>query len=607
MQIPAAIAVAAAALCISLLFVVARFVFHKRALTARQWRAMAEGSTEALFVLEATAHDGAAPILKLLRYNRVFARQLPDSSSSSDSELIERMFGRRLAQLILASIATGNGHAAEPIEFISEGDALPAVRVSLAPTVERGRKVRFVGSFVPPARDYRKRQQADPQRRSLQPSAVPTPGTFNGSRDPLTGLFDRRALEHALYRIVRRFDAGSPGALLMLDLDHFNAINETMGYTAGDEALVKAVEVCRRSIRSADTVFRLSGDQFVVVLLGAPIEAAREIAERLLAELDSARVRRDEVTSRLTASIGLVPIERTLDADEILRRASTALQLAKKNGRNCVMHLKDSDVDGSAGGSTARWISRLKDALEEDRIGVVFQPIVSVSDGTVFAYECLMRLYEPDGRTITPGEFITAAEEFGLMPEIDLQVMQRVIRVAQQKPDVRFFVNLSAATLGNPRSCDYLIETIQDGGTNARNLYLEITETAAVSDFLETIRRMNLLNEIGCTFALDDFGVGFSSFAYLRDLPARYIKLDGSFVRQVESDWSRRQILQSLISMCHALDKEVIAEWVESRAIHAILKEMGADYGQGFYWSAPVETPMSSEERWSIEEQRESG
>ena len=601
MEVQAAAALAVALFFLALIVVAVWRASAEHARGELDWRSMANNTSDPLFVVEVAAAHEREPDIAFIRYNSAFARHLPEARTGSGTDTAKRLFGDHFVELLRAAKAATDGRS-EPVDLVPGRDTSPAACVSLTPVKLRGHTVRYAGSFLP--RNATPSVAFEDPGRGAAPAVTRgavtaergarTVGNLYGSHDPLTGLPERRALEQALYRIAQRYHREPPGALLMLDLDHFKAINDTMGYEAGDDVLVETVDICKRNIRAGDTMFRITGDEFVIILLGATVDAAADIAERLLTDLESAPVRRGEIAGRVTCSAGLVPIDRSLDVDHMLRLASIAVQQAKRAGRNRVARAVYDDTRNETAGTTVRWISRLENALEEDRIGVVFQPIVSVSEGTVFAYECLMRLHEPDGAVTLPGEFIGAAEEFGLMPSIDLLVVQKVLARAREMPEVRFFVNLSAATLGNPRACDRLLRTVQESEIDPTHLHFEITETAAVSDFGETVRRMRDLTDIGCHFALDDFGVGFSSFAYLRELPARYIKLDGSFVREIESDWSRRRILQSLIGMCHALDKKVIAEWVESEAILTILREMEADYGQGFFWSRPADALVAT-------------
>ncbi|MEO8586302.1 MAG: EAL domain-containing protein [Acidobacteriota bacterium] len=407
--------------------------------------------------------------------------------------------------------------------------------------------------------------------------------------DPLTDLSNRRAFEESLVRAVARARRGSPSSLLFLDLDNFKIVNDALGHPAGDQVLIELARLIGTLVRPSDEVARFGGDEFAVLLDGIALDAARLTAERLRRSVDEHRFYVGDRAFDLGVSVGVVPVDGTADAPSLMGVADTALYTAKEKGRNRVMVVENaSNGVTSLLSEASRWASRIKVALREDRFILHYQPIFRFGSGRAVHYEALIRLREGPTDLIAPGVFLPAAERFGLMPHIDGWVVERVVELLVTRPAVEIFVNLSGASLGDEALLTHIEELVTASGLPAGRLAFEITETTAVRDIVTAREWMRRLKERGCRFALDDFGIGFSSFSYLQSLPADYVKIDGSFVRGLETDPAARALVRAIDTVAHTLGKETIAECVESLASVAMLIELGVECGQGYALGMPA-------------------
>jgi diguanylate cyclase (GGDEF)-like protein/PAS domain S-box-containing protein len=404
--------------------------------------------------------------------------------------------------------------------------------------------------------------------------------------DPLTDLGNRRSVEESLERVVARARRGTPGSLLLLDLDHFKVVNDTLGHAAGDTVLVELAHLLGTLRRPGDEIARLGGDEFVLVLEGIPAEAGRMVAERLRRAVHEHRF---EVGGRrfdLGVSVGVVPIDGRLNAAALLALADSALYSAKERGRNRVV-LVDGSVVPTPLSEASIWASRVKDALRDRRFLLAYQPILRLETGLTAHYEALLRLRDEGGGLVGPGAFLPAAEQFGLLPQLDAWVVDEVLALLQGRNDIEVFVNLSGASLGEEVHLLAIEERIRESGIGRGRLAFEVTETTAVRDMIAAREWMRRLRDLGCRFALDDFGIGFSSFSYLQSLPADYVKIDGSFIRDLDTNLANQALVKAIDTVAHTLGKETIAEQVENLGSVAVLRELGVEFGQGFALGEP--------------------
>jgi EAL domain-containing protein (putative c-di-GMP-specific phosphodiesterase class I) len=310
------------------------------------------------------------------------------------------------------------------------------------------------------------------------------------------------------------------------------------------------------------------------------------VAERLRRAVQEHRFEVDGRRFDLGVSVGVVPIDGRLNAASLLALADSALYSAKERGRNRVV-LVDGSVSPTPLSEASVWASRVKDALRDGRFLLAYQPIFHLESGRAAHYEALLRLRDEGGRLVGPDAFLPGAEKFGLLPQLDTWVVDEVLSLLKRRADVEVFVNLSGASLGEEGHLLALEERIRASGIGPGRLAFEVTETTAVRDMIAACEWMRRLRDLGCRFALDDFGIGFSSFSYLQSLPADYVKIDGSFIRDLDTSLANRALVKAIDTVAHTLGKETIAEQVENLGSVAVLRDLGVEYGQGFALGRP--------------------
>ncbi len=418
--------------------------------------------------------------------------------------------------------------------------------------------------------------------------------------DPLTGIPNRRSLEDTLERTVSQATPERSSALIYLDLDQFKLVNDTTGHHSGDQLLVVVADLLQKTLRKEDFLARLGGDEFAVVLNDVALESAVALAERLRQAVDRFRFSVNGRRFELSLSAGVALIDGQQSAAEVLARADMACYGAKTSGRNRVEPYREGAniVTGLSG--DAEWSLELKDALQENRLRLVFQPIVSVNNGRVSSYEALLRLLGRDGRVILPMTFIPAAERTGLMQTIDEWVIMAAMRYsagerAQGRP-IDLAINLSGVTLRNPRCLAYVREALAMTNAEPRSLIFEITETALMSDLDIVKVTLESLRTAGCRFSLDDFGSGFSSFGYLAELPVDVLKIDGSFIHDLARNLVHQRIVRAIAEVAHSLEKSTVAEWVEDVQSFKLLRKLRVDFAQGYYIGRPSDPKENAHE-----------
>jgi diguanylate cyclase (GGDEF)-like protein len=395
-------------------------------------------------------------------------------------------------------------------------------------------------------------------------------------RDPLTGVCDRRRLFLEFDRILESAaHSGRSGAVLVIDVDHFNLTNRTYGHLAGDHLLITVGRVLSARLGEADILARMGGDEFVLVLPEADERRATRLALELRALLCE---RMTGPPVRVSIGIALFGGHERCSVDDMLVAADSAMFQAKRAGGD-----QAAVYPGHASRLTQR-ARALRAALDERRFVLHAQPILDLRSGRVASCELLIRMVSESGEIIAPGEFLPVAERMSLVTEVDRWVLSEAIALAGQGSVA---VNLSARSLGDPRITAAIRAAIADG-LDPGNLTFELTETAVMTDFENALEFVSSLTALGCDLALDDFGTGFGSFTYLKHLPARYLKLDMEFVRDINTETSDREIVRSIVMVAHTLGKQTIAEGVEHAEVVQTLRELGVDYVQGFHVGRPV-------------------
>jgi len=419
--------------------------------------------------------------------------------------------------------------------------------------------------------------------------------SYHASHDVLTGLVNRREFENRMERALKSARARETSyALCCLDLDQFKIVNDTCGHSAGDALLGQVGALLKSKVRWRDTLARLGGDEFGILLESCSLDEAMRTAEALREAVKNFKFTWEERTFRLGASIGVVPISAdNADVASVLSAADSACQAAKEAGRNRVHSFEENDIDLMRRRREMQWAARINNALEEGRFELFRQTILPLQTTELGShYELLLRMRDEAGKIVAPDQFMTAAERYGITPSIDRWVIENAFRWLVSEADERekltmCSINLSGQSLGDDKFLPYVIDQFHRSGLDATKICFEITETAAIASFSQANRFIQALKELGCKFALDDFGTGLSSFGYLKHFPVDYLKIDGSFVKEILHDPIDREMVRSINEIGHLTGKQTIAEFAENQEIINMLQSLGVDYAQGYGVSQP--------------------
>jgi diguanylate cyclase (GGDEF)-like protein/PAS domain S-box-containing protein len=421
---------------------------------------------------------------------------------------------------------------------------------------------------------------------------------YQASHDSLTGLSNREEFSYKLGEIIKNVRlTGGSHSLIIMDVDRFKAVNDTCGAMAGDELLRQVASHIQTNIQRQDISARIGGDEFAVILMNCDTGDSSNVAGRLQTAVQRQRFAWQNLTFPISLSIGIVPIDREAgDIHAILAAADDACHLSKEEGgsKTTVFHQQDSKFRRRRG--DMEWIGKINRAVEENRFILYQQSIVPLSGAAKDRpkLEILVRLVNEDGSIARPNDFIPAAERYNLMPQIDRWVVENSMRAFrllqdQKSPLVQsvFSINLSGPSLLDTDLVDTILYILRKYALSAEDFCFEITETAAIQNLSYATRFINHLRGEGFTFALDDFGAGFSSFGYLRNLPVDYVKIDGSFVQNIDDSLVSYTMVDSINSIGHVMGLKTIAEFVKNEAIVHKLEELGVDYAQGYHFAEP--------------------
>jgi diguanylate cyclase (GGDEF)-like protein/PAS domain S-box-containing protein len=410
--------------------------------------------------------------------------------------------------------------------------------------------------------------------------------------DALTDLPNRHSLQQ---RIESAMQEGGVGALLFLDIDHFKYVNDNFGHRTGDQLIIGIGSVLRDLMRSRNgEVYRLGGDEFAVHLPEGLRKEAIDTAETALDAIRHYRFQASgqKVISNLSASIGiaLYPFHGS-DLPALLSNVDIAMYQAKDLGRNRYTLFDQASDSLRSTHKRIHWAKKLRDALDEDRLVLFTQPVVRLKDQKPVHQEILVRIRDHNGKYILPENFIEFAESMGMVQEIDMRVIEKLLEFMQENGQIgkklRYFVNLSRVSISDQHWIQRFIKLLRSSCVDPGQLVFEITETAAMSEIDVTLTFIRKLKGMGCRFALDDFGAGFSSFYYLKRFEVDYLKIDGSFIRDLATDEGSRIFVRALNDVARGLKKQVIAEWVEKPEVVKLLLEMGVQFGQGYLFQKP--------------------
>jgi diguanylate cyclase (GGDEF)-like protein/PAS domain S-box-containing protein len=421
---------------------------------------------------------------------------------------------------------------------------------------------------------------------------------YLATHDPLTGLHNRASFAEQLDThadLVRRY--GSDGALLLLDLDHFKYVNDTLGHQVGDQLIARVAKVLAARLRESDVLARLGGDEFAALLPRASLEQAQQVAEDLLEALRAERIAVPGANGRpMTASIGVAMFDAAEDlrGEDVLVNADIAMYDAKEAGRNqLALHVGGGEYVQARMRGRITWAERIRVAIDESRFALVAQPILEFASGTMTQFEVLLRMRNEQGDLIPPAAFLSTAERLGMIQEIDAMTVSRAIRAvaahrgAGTGPQPRVEINLSGASIGDPEILRTIERELRETGIDPARVIFEITETAAIANIAKARDFSDALAELGCQFALDDFGAGFGSFYYLKHVRFDILKIDGEFVRECCSTQTDRLVIQAVVDIAQGLGKQTVAEHVGDDETVELLRGLGVTHGQGFHLGEP--------------------
>jgi diguanylate cyclase (GGDEF)-like protein len=442
--------------------------------------------------------------------------------------------------------------------------------------------------------------------------------SWQARHDALTGLVNRHEFEVQLTQAIQSAQSVLPSLPLLaplqpspqhtlcyVDLDQFKIVNDTCGHNAGDELLRRLAQIFQREVRTTDTLARLGGDEFGILFYNCSLDQARQIVERIHQQVGLFRFLWQEQSFNVSASFGLVQIDReSAGLTAVLSAADAACYAAKEAGRNRI-HLYYSDDDELTRQRGERlWISQIHQAIEEDRFRLYAQDIVPITplpgmdeplgDGRwqfERHVEILLRMIDRDGKIIPPGYFIPAAERYGLMTDLDRVVIETFFRSyadaclshsGRPLDSCLYAINLSARSLNDAQFIDFVKAQFVKYRLPPHVICFEITETAAIANIDQASQFIEELKQMGCHFALDDFGSGMNCFAYLKQLKIDYLKIDGSFIQNITTEKIDQELVACMHRIAHVLGVKTVAEWVENDEILQTLREIGIDYAQGY-------------------------
>ena len=428
---------------------------------------------------------------------------------------------------------------------------------------------------------------------------------WQANHDSLTGLVNRREFEHKLSQILESQEQNYH-ALLYLDLDRFKIVNDTCGHNAGDELLRQVSKVLQAQIRSSDTLARLGGDEFAVILYRCAQENAVALAQKILTSVQQFCFIWEEQSFTIGVSLGVLSFKSQKDTlTSVLKAADAACYSAKNLGRNQIYLMENKKQELAQQSQEMNWLAAIHQALELNRFVLFYQtikPLQTESSGSEH-YEVLLRMKGQNGQIIPPMAFIPIAERYQLMNQIDRWVIRTLFatqghhyrkrgRIAQQNDHASLYaINLSGETLNDPNFVQFIKEELDFHQIPPQFICFEITETVAIANLPQAKLMITQLQELGCRFALDDFGSGMSSFAYLKNLPVDFLKIDGIVIRELLDNPINSAIIQSFHQVAQVMGIATIAEFVDTESKLVQLKSLGIDYAQGYWIAKPQPFP----------------
>jgi diguanylate cyclase (GGDEF)-like protein len=441
---------------------------------------------------------------------------------------------------------------------------------------------------------------------------------YLAEHDFVTRVYNRNALDAYVTSLIEEIQRiGLSSVYLQIDLDNFRLVNESCGCLAGDELLREVSDLIGAVVGPEDFLARLGGDRFAVVCRGLSESQARQLAENIRSQMEVYQFGWEGRSFEITTSVALVNMTEQVDSfDQLLIMADEVIYLAKRQDGNLVRSYDDNTQGATAHRSQINWALVILDALKKDRLEIHIQQVALLRGAVVaqeqdpIRLECLSRIRDDAGQLIFPDAFIPPAERFNLIAKIDRFVIGKVCQFLADNKNIQdiisnISINLSAVTIRRPGLVDYIVEQIKTYSIQPSKLCFEITETQSITNVAATSEFMKSLKELGCTFSLDDFGSGYASFNYLRELPFDHVKIDGLFIKGLARSQSNQTFVKSVVEIAEKLNLDVVAEYVEDIEDIEILAEMGVDWGQGYGIHKPEK--LSSEAIWRIHRSLDTG
>jgi diguanylate cyclase (GGDEF)-like protein/PAS domain S-box-containing protein len=421
--------------------------------------------------------------------------------------------------------------------------------------------------------------------------------TWLAEHDPLTSLYNRRKFEKELelaISVANRYDHTS--ALIFFDIDQFKYVNDSSGHQIGDELLIKVAEKLQKTTRKSDVVARFGGDEFIILAPNITQRHAEDFVQKLCSEMTTVVITDGNEQHRVSISAGLLMFpEQNCSAQDLLASVDIAMYRAKEQGRGGWRLANNEDINRHEIRKRVTWKTNIEKALEDNRLILYYQPIMSIANRKIGHYECLLRMLSPNDEIIPPGMFIETAEKTGLILHLDQRVLElafiKQAELIKQGFDIKLSLNLSGEMLSNRETFNIITRLLDTYRLDAGNFIFEVTETQAVTSLQAAHDLIMNIKSIGGSFALDDFGVGFSSMNYLKKLRVNYLKIDGSFIKNITSSYEDQLFVNAIKSVGQGMGIKTIAEFVENEAILEVLSAMGIDYAQGYCIGKPMPEP----------------
>ncbi len=415
---------------------------------------------------------------------------------------------------------------------------------------------------------------------------------YRKNHDRLTGLPNHYKFRDELENHLESNGSTGSGAVLLLDIDRFKEVNNSFGFGVADELLTTMAKLLKDKLSSSDTLARFGGDEFIVLSPDKNRKDAKELATDIVRAVRDQGFKRDGTNVQATVSVGYATFpDQGRTVDQLLAKADMALSRAKRSGRN-QFKAYDPDQDSREDvKSRVEWVDQIDSAVKENNFVLYAQPILELGSDDISHYEILIRMTEGGGELISPGRFLPVAEKFGLSRDIDRWVVNETLESlpgsATDGLDHQFAINLSGQSLTDTELLDWLKYNQNLDSSNFERILFEVTETAALSNIQSANDFISTLKSRGSKFALDDFGMGFSSFNYLKQLSVDYLKIDGSFIQNLPRDSMNQDLVQSMVEVAHKLQKETIAEFVEDEETLNLIRNYGSDHAQGYHIGRP--------------------